>query len=226
MTPRAGRWVIGGTLVAVGILYAVALFTDLEAGAVLRWGWPLILVALGLGQYAIDRSARWSSAVLVVAGLVLLGFTTGLFTTSVWSVLIPAILVVVGLAVILPAGAMKGDRQGEGVDAFAMLRGATVASQSHQLKGGDLTVIAGQLTVDLSEASPAPGARIDLTAVFAGCDIIVPKGWRIHVTGIPLLGGWDDTTDRSAITETSPSIEIRIISVVSGVEIRHKDRWK
>ncbi len=226
MTPRTGRVVIGGTLVLVGVLYVVALFTDLDAGDVLRWGWPLILVALGLGQYAIDRSARWSSAILVVAGLVLLGFTTGLFTASVWSVLIPAVLVVVGIAVILPAGGMKGDRQGEGVDAFALLRGATVTSTSPQLKGGDLTAIAGQLTVDLTEATPAPGARIDLTAVFAGCDIIVPKGWRINVTGIPLLGGWDDTTDRSAVTERSPAIEIRIISVVSGVEIRHKDRWK
>lgn len=99
---RSGRYVIGISLVVVGVLYLIAAGSDLDAGGtVARW-WPLVLVGLGVAQYGIDHSSKLGSAVLIVFGVLLLGFTTGLVEGSVWSVLWPSAVILAGIGVMLP----------------------------------------------------------------------------------------------------------------------------
>jgi hypothetical protein len=82
------------------------------------------------------------------------------------------------------------------------------------------------VTLDLSEATPATtGAVVDATAVLGSITVLVPRGWLVEVRGIPVLGGWDDTTDRSSIGSGAPRLEVRALVALGGLEVKHAGRW-
>jgi predicted membrane protein len=101
-----------------------------------------------------------------------------------------------------------------------------VATRSQQFRHASLTAVLGGVTLDLSEATPATtGAVIDATTILGGVTILVPRGWIVEVRGIPVLGGWDDTTDRSAIGSGAPRVEVRALVALGGLEVKHAGRW-
>ena len=98
---RPDRLVIGGALVALGILYLLQVGGAVDAGQVVRDWWPVILIALGAAQL-IERPRSLAGPIaLMVAGTIVLLFTLDLVTGSVWKVVWPALLVVAGVALII-----------------------------------------------------------------------------------------------------------------------------
>lgn len=222
---RSGRYVIGISLVVVGVLYLIAAGSDLDAGGtVARW-WPLVLVGLGVAQYGIDHSSKLGSAVLIVFGVLLLGFTTGLVEGSVWSVLWPSAVILAGIGVMLPRLERNPEATGNTAFGFSALGSRVLRSRSQAFEGGELTVILGNLVLDLTEAQLAAGAKISVTAVLGGCDILVPDGWDVRLGGVPVLGGWDDTTRRGPTNTGAPVLTVRAVAVLAGIEVRHPTRW-
>lgn len=86
-------------------------------------------------------------------------------------------------------------------------------------------MILGNLVLDLTEAQLAAGAKISVTAVLGGCDILVPDGWDVRLGGVPVLGGWDDTTRRGPANTGAPVLTVRAVAVLAGIEVRHPTRW-
>ena len=99
---NSGRLVVGIAMVAVGVLYLAAAVGDIDAGAIVANWWPVVLVALGAAQYGVDHSAKLGSAALIVIGIFLLGFTTGLVEGSIWAYLWPTLIILAGIGVMLP----------------------------------------------------------------------------------------------------------------------------
>lgn len=222
---RSGRIVVGLSLVAVGVLYLIAASTDVDAGRIVSEWWPLVLIGLGVAQYGIDHSAKLGSAVLIIFGVLLLGFTTGLVEGSVWSVLWPTAVILAGIGVMLPRLERNPEATGNSANGFAALGSRVLTSRSQQFEGGELTVIVGSLTLDLTQAQLAPGAKLSVTAVLGGCEILVPTGWDVRLGGVPVLGGWDDTTRRGPASPDTPVLTVRAVAILAGVEVRHPTRW-
>jgi hypothetical protein len=222
---RSGRIVVGLSLVAVGVLYLVGAGTDVDAGAIVSDWWPVALIGLGVAQYGIDHSAKLGSAALIVFGVLLLGFTSGLVEGSLWSVLWPTAVILAGIGVMLPRLERNPETTGNTASGFSALGSRVLSSRSPHFEGGELTVILGSLTLDLTEASLAPGAKLSVTAVLGGCEILVPSGWDVRLGGVPVLGGWDDTTRRGPPTPNAPVLTVRAVAVLAGVEVRHPTRW-
>lgn len=222
---RSGRYVVGISLVTVGVLYLIAAATDLDAGSVVAMWWPLVLVGLGAAQYGIDHSSKLGSAVLIVFGILLLGFTTELVEGSVWSVLWPSAVILAGIGVMLPRLERTPEAAGDTAYGFAALGSRVLTSRSKAFEGGELTVIFGNLVLDLTDAELAPGAKITVTAVLGGCEILVPDGWDVRLGGVPVVGGWDNTTRRGHSSPGAPVLNVRAVAVLAGVEVRHPARW-
>ncbi len=222
---RSGRIVVGLSLVAVGVLYLIGASTDVDAGGIVSAWWPLVLVGLGVAQYGIDHSAKLGSAVLIIFGVLLLGFTTGLVEGSVWSVLWPSAVILAGIGVMLPRLERTPETTGNTANGFAAIGSRVLTSRSQSFEGGELTVILGSLTLDLTQVRLAPGAKLSVTAVLGGCEILVPPGWDVRLGGVPVLGGWDDTTLRGKTTADAPVLTVRAVAVLAGVEVRHPARW-
>lgn len=222
---KSGRFVVGAALVAVGVLYLIAAGSEIDAGNIVAMWWPAVLVALGVAQYGIDHSAKLGSAVLIIVGILLLGFTTGLVEGSVWSYLWPTLIILAGIGVMLPR--LEGTREaaGDSVAAFSALGSRTLKSRSQSFTGGEVTVLMGNIVLDLSDTALAPGAKITVTAFLGGCEILVPVGWEVQIGGVPVIGGWDDTTRRDRLDPSTPVLIVRAVAVLAGVEVRHPARW-
>ncbi len=100
-----------------------------------------------------------------------------------------------------------------------------IVVRSDVFRRADLTVVAGAARIDLTGAALDPsGARISATAIAGSVEVIVPEGWRVVVRGVAVLGGWDDTTSRR-VADDAPTLEVRALAVVGGVDVRHRRRW-
>ena len=225
MKMKSGRFVLGIALIAVGVLYLIDAAGDIDAGEILATWWPVVLIALGAAQYGIDHSAKLGSAVLIVTGIILLGFSTGLVEGSVWTYLLPTLVILAGIGIMLPR--LEGTREtaGDSVAGFVAVGSRTLKSHSPSFTGGDVTVLLGNLVLDLSDALPSPGAKLSVTAVLGGCEILVPVGWAVQIGGVPIVGGWDDTTRRDGLGPDAPVLVVRAVAVLAGIEVRHPVRW-
>jgi len=123
------------------------------------------------------------------------------------------------------AGPLRRDLTGQdAVVASGIFGGSKVATASQRFEGASLTAVFGGVTLDLRQALPAnEGASITATAVFGGIDIIVPEGWRISLSGTPILGGVEDKTHAvGQLPPEAPSLHVDGLAVLGGVEIKHE----
>ena len=181
---------------------------------------------LGLLQAASDGKVTAASGALIVIGSALLGLTTGLFGRSAWRVAWPVALVAVGVWLLAGWGRRHPDEQmGDEATGLAVFSTSTVISSAAAFRRGALTAVFGSVALDLSSATlQRDGARVSATSVFGSVHLIVPQGWRVQVRGVPLFGGWDDTTARTDVAG-APRLDVQALVVFGGLEVRHPQRW-
>ncbi len=224
---NAGRAVIGTVLVGLGSVFLLDAGGVLDAGATLGDWWPLGVVLLGAFQIASERGVGPVSGALLVGGLALLVATTGLFGTVDWAIVWPVVLIMAGTGLLLGWGRQRMGAVDEAeVSGMAVLASTRVATRSAAFRRAAVTAVLGGMTLDLSKATPVPeGARVSATVVFGGVDVIVPPGWSVSIKGLPLFGGWDDTTARTTAGPEAPKVEIQALVVFGGLEVKHPRRW-
>ncbi len=225
---NAGRVFVGAVLVSIGVVFVLDANEVLRAGETLGSWWPLAVAGLGLFHALDRRRFTLGSAVLMIAGGILLAITTDVFGADAWDMVWPVALIGAGLWLVLGWGRRSVRRMPDidSVDGLAVLSASRVATRSGHFRHASLTAVLGGVTLDLSEATPvATGAVVDATAVLGSVTVLVPRGWLVEVRGIPVLGGWDDTTDRSAIGSGAPRLEVRALVALGGLEVKHAGRW-
>ena len=220
-----GRLVLGLVLVAIGVVAVLDGADVLTGTEVVGDWWPVALVALGTTQAVADRRLGWGSGAVLVLGLVLLGGTTGLFGGDGLSLVGPVLLIVLGLAVIAGWSLRRSVLTEDRINRFAVASSPRLVVRSEALERANLTVVAGSAKMDLTRARLDPaGATVSVVAVAGSATVVVPEGWRVVVRGFAVVGGWDDTTSR-VVPDDAPELTVRILTVVGGVDVRHRRRW-
>jgi len=226
---NAGRLFVGLILVALGALFLLEGTEVLDASDTIADWWPTGLIALGL-FHALDRRRLTSgSLVLIGAGSALLSITADVFGDDGWDLVWPVALILAGAWLAFGWGrrSIRKIPNVATVDGLAVLSSTRVATRSDAFRHASLTAVLGGVTLDLTEATPVPtGAVVDASAILGSITVLVPRGWVVDVRGIPLLGGWDDTTDRSAAGSGAPRVEIRALVALGGLEVKHAGRWQ
>jgi hypothetical protein len=223
----AGRSLVGGALVAFGAIYLLDAAGVMDAGgSVGRW-WPCLFIALGLVQAISERRVSGVAVFLVVGGALLLAVSTGLLGDTAWAVTWPILVVLAGAWLLSGWGR---SRRGAGHDPefsrLSVFNSVRVTSRAQALRRVGLTAVFGKLRLDLTGARPDPsGGRVSATSVFGHIDVIVPEGWVVEVRGLPIAGAWDDTVSRRGVGPNSPRLEVHVLAVIGGVEVKHKPRW-
>lgn len=224
---NAGRAFVGALLVAIGSLFVAETAWGIDAGdALARW-WPTGLIALG-AFIAVDRARLEAGALwLVVAGGLLLMVTTGVVGEDGWRYLWPVVLILAGVSIMFGWGrrAVRAVPDLDAVDGAAIVSAVRVASRSQRFRRASLTAVLGGITLDLADAAAPDGAVVDATAILGSVTILVPRGWLVEVRGIPILGGWDDTTDRTAAGSGASRLEVNALVALGGLEVKHAGRW-
>ncbi len=83
----------------------------------------------------------------------------------------------------------------------------------------------GSIRLDFREAEfPDGGVRINSGCILGSLEILIPPGLNIDLSGFPLLGHFDN---KAGMGDTrAPTITIRGVAVLGGVDIRQKESRK
>jgi len=224
---NAGRALVGAALVALGAVYLLDVAGVIEGGEVVGRWWPALLIALGLLQAYAQKRFSPVVWVLVVGGLLLLAITTGLFGRRAWSVTWPILVVLAGAWLLSGWGRLRrGQIDDPEFSRMSVFNSVKLASRAPGLRRVSLTAVFGKLRLDLTGARIEPaGARLSATSLFGHIDVIVPEGWAVEVRGLPIVGAWDDTVSRRGLGPDSPRLEVHVLVVLGGVEVKHRRRW-
>lgn len=220
----AFRYWFGAILVALGLgLLADQFFPGLEIGFWLGRIWPLAIVVLGLVVLLTRTSTLLGGIILMVVGILLQFAVLGWLLESTWSLLWPAFLILLGVLVLVRfgrPGAATAD-SADAINAFAAFYGSEIRPQSANFRGGSATAVFGGIHIDLRNATPVrEGAVLELTAAFGGMTVIVPREWRVELTGLPLFGGYSNKTVPSAAAG-APRLIVRCLAMFGGIDIKN-----
>ncbi|MCK5736248.1 MAG: hypothetical protein KAH21_07195, partial [Spirochaetaceae bacterium] len=81
----------------------------------------------------------------------------------------------------------------------------------------------GSIKLDFRKAEfPERGIRINTGCILGNLKIIIPRGINIDLSGLPLLGNFDNKAENG--DPGAPTITIRGMALMGSVEIKHKKR--
>jgi predicted membrane protein len=219
-----GRLLVGVVLVALGVLFLLDRLGVAQAGPLIDSFWPLVIIFAGVLQMAVTRSVHVGAAIVVLVGLILLASSLHLLPANAGQLFWPLVLIAVGLIVLAGYATRGGQHQTDQRDrahAFSVFSGQRVVSESQQFRGASLSAFFGGVTLDLRHAKLAPeGADVDVMTAFGGAQIIVPEGWQVLFSGVPIFGGFEDKTSHTG-GETGPQLRIRGTAIFGGVEAKN-----
>ena len=93
---------------------------------------------------------------------------------------------------------------------------------SKNFKGGDVTSIFGGTVLNFMKADIQGTAVLDVTAIFGGCEIIVPSNWKLKVDVTSIMGGVDDKRYPELLTDNGPEkmLILKGSCIFGGLEIK------
>lgn len=216
---------IGAVLITLGALGVLDATGVLDFGTTLGEWWPIAVVGVGVTAMIDQRHVSLGPSVVAAIGLVLLadhqGWTNG-------DLLWPVLLVLVGVAVL--AGlrtrhtADHRDTGDTGVP-VALFGGTKVRSRAEHLTHANVSAVFGGAVLDLRDAHIDDEAYVDAFALFGGVEVLVPRGWRVSLGGLPFFGGYDDNTEPAPTRDPdAPLLKVNATALFGGVEVRNEPK--
>jgi predicted membrane protein len=220
-----GRLLFGVVLLVAGILFLLDLGDYVNATEIIGNWWPIVVIAFGLVSLIGPARSVIGGTIVIIVGVILLLATLDIIAVSAAELILPLILIAVGIGVLFVRSGMRaGADPYNTVSGFAVFGGQDIVSRSDAFKGGSLSALFGGVSLDLRQATIDPdGAGIDIFAAFGGIDVIVPRGWRVTVSGMPIFGAFEDSVDRSVEPEPdAPQVRVGGVVLFGGVDVKHE----
>lgn len=217
----SGRIWLGVLFLLFGFGFLLHQADIIDLSQLLSNWWPLILIIIGVVQLINRKHSSASSGLLFL----LIGL---LFLLNQWldldliAYIWPLIFIIIGIVIIFAR--VKRDKSfhtANDLDTFVLFSGAEINSQSQTFQGGSVTAILGGAEIDLRDAVIIDGASIDLTTVLGGVEMKVPDNVRVEISGVPILGGWEDKTRVRIENDEVPVLKINCLTILGGFEIRN-----
>ncbi len=225
--------VFGLLIILLGVLFTLDNLNILEVGDYIRF-WPLALMALGTAKFFESNRPPSQLAGVLFFGIGSLFLLQNLHVIRfhLW-VLWPLVLVIIGGGMLWQAIMREriADADSDSaISAVAILSGVERTFNSQDFRGGDLTAIMGGCEIDLRQASIKENqAVLNVFAMWGGIEIRVPEDWVIILHGIPLLGGFGDSTRLRAVGDPAhpaaaasrKRLVIKGFVIMGGVEVKN-----
>jgi hemin uptake protein HemP len=217
----SSQTLLGGIVALVGVALLANTTGLYDTGPLLRYV-PSLFVLVGLyAAYASGlRNLLGPALVVGVAGavqLAVLGVVTGAQVVALW----PLLVVAFGASLLL--GRVRSrvrEVDSDRVDLAAVFGGRDDRVTSSSFVGGDVTVLFGGAELDLRDATvPAGPARVNVTTLFGGTEIVVPRDWRVEVDVLPVFGAAEDDRPRRAEEHEEVDLVVTGFCAFGAVEV-------
>ncbi|MBS3946495.1 MAG: hypothetical protein KGZ42_13410 [Melioribacter sp.] len=209
MRVKSKDW-FGIILIAIGILWIADnfLFFDFNLRELL-FSWHTIFIIIGLVLLSNSRNSTIGIIFIVIGAFGMLNsfapFNLHFRFRDYW----PILLIIIGFLILsrkknVPITVQTkeetkdqtGNQEsyyGDTIDESMVFNSCNRLITSENFKGGRISAVFGSVKLNLYNAKLAAGENyLDLTCVFGGCEIIVPKNWKVIVNVTSVFGGFDD----------------------------------
>lgn len=188
-----------------------------------REWWPALLILAGVFVAIGDARRNYLWALLLgVIGTLLLLRNLDLVTFNVFSLVPPIILITVGVSVLINGGFKSRRPEANSADTediTAIFSGSETVNASKNYKGGSATIIFGGATIDLRDATLKGEATLDVTAIFGGLELRVPREWRVVSKIAPIAGGVENKA-QGKDDHDGPVLILTGFVALGGVEVK------
>lgn len=219
----SNRKLVGIILILLGIGFLLQQFTAFDFGDILYTYWPSILIIIGLVKLVQKQSSTLGNIILILIGALFQANRLGLINYSFGDIFWPAILILVGLNFILSRRSNYSSNSIDdesSINNFVIFSGIKTLNYSQSFKGGTATALFGGIDIDLRGADISDGeAYLELTTMFGGIDLLVPQDWKVEVTGVPILGGWENKTILNTNPD-APVLKVKCFVAFGGIEVK------
>ena len=207
--------------------------------------WPIFIVVWGASMLERWRSpvvVTWALALMAWGGLLILGNLQILHVNG--SVFWPVMLIAFGASMLIRpmpfrewhdrvreqtirrSHAVRERFLGNKLRESMIFGSLNRRIETQQFEGGKVEVVFGSIELDFSDAaisSPDRRATLEVSAVFGGAEITVPRTWKVLMKSAAVFGGCDD---RTVPPRPEPGLEpttlvITGAAVFGGIEIRN-----
>ncbi len=230
-------------LILAGSLALVDNLNILPINHLIDYLWPSFLILLGLSGLAGKNKNTLLSVILILVGSIFLAKQFGyLLHIDVSDLLFPVILIIVGLALLTNKSQhreykeeyenkanyteyknrseYKTFHESNQREYNAILSGRNERIVNKSFKQVTVNAILGHAEIDFRDIELQDEiAYIDVNCIMAGCDLILPRGYRYIISGTPILGSCDNFIENDA--NASKTIEIRYAVVLGGIDLKH-----
>ena len=124
-------------------------------------------------------------------------------------------------AVVKRAIPSRGDAESDEVALVAVFDGVELQSEAKAFRGGSMLAWYGGVDADLRKATLAPDARLMVTALFGGIQLIVPPEWRIE-RDIKAVAGGFDVSGAEPDDPHAPILTIEGRALCGGIAVSRK----
>ena len=111
----------------------------------------------------------------------------------------------------------RGDEESDELALVAVFDGIELTSRATSFRGGSVLAWYGGISLDLREATLAPGARLTVHTLFGGVAIRVPPEWRLESSLQALAGGAD--VRPGAESPEAPTLTIDGRALFGGIAV-------
>jgi predicted membrane protein len=217
----SGRVWIGLFFLLFGSGFLLHQADIIDLGQLLSAWWPLVFIIIGIIQL-INRTHSSAVSGLLFLLIGVFFFVNQWFDLNLFSYLWPLLFIFIGIIIIFTRVKREsGSHTGENLNTFVLLSGAEIKSQSKNFQGGSVMTILGGAEIDLRGAVIAEGASLDFTSVLGGVSIIVPENVQVEISGVPILGGWEDKTRNHGENEEFTVLKLNCLTILGGAEIKN-----
>ncbi|KAB1189115.1 MULTISPECIES: LiaF domain-containing protein [Haloferax] len=214
--------VVGGAIVLVGLVLLANSTGLYDTSGLFRYI-PSLFILVGIYALVASgfRNVGGPLVLIAIAGAwqaVALDLVTGSQVLSLW----PILLVILGLSVVL--GRVRSSVEpvtGERVDLVAIFGGRNARVTTSRFTGGAITALFGSVEVDLREVPELEEtARINVTALFGGAELTVPRDWNVQLDVIPIFGAAEDERPRRELEHEAVDLVVSGFCGFGGVSIK------
>jgi len=220
---RPGRIIWGAVFLFIGIGFAGDVLDLWEFTLFFRGWWTLFIIVPCIISI-INSEIRAGNVISLIIGVALLLAAQDIVSWgTIGRLILPAILIWIGLAILFkgrPGKAARKSAGEKGLPTYTAVFGEYEASCiNERFSGANLTAVFGKVNLNIRHAVIEQDVEINIVAIFGGADIYIPSNVNVKVSCVLILGGVSNSAAASAAPD-SPTVYINSTCVLGGVEIK------
>ncbi len=191
--------------------------------------WETLLIGIGLFIGLDSKFKNPTSYILMTIGGVFLIDDIFGIPFRVMDYFWPLLVIIIGLVIIFQSRLRSkrmefnssGPKDGAKLDSVSVFNGVKRQVNSKTFEGGEVVTIFGGTELNLMNADFVGHANLEITVLFGGAKLILPRNWEVRPEVTTIFGGVDDKRSSAIeiVTEDDKVLHITGTVVFGGLDI-------